>query len=204
MDRRICALLTAGALAAGQVHAATPAMNQQVLKIAVVKYLEQKGNFCLGKFNWPIAVSDADRRSPSNDALQMPVLEKLGLVAAGTGEDPGIKLYDLTAEGRKYYQLKTVHGQNEKPADRPGDFCAAKLALDRVIAWEPPQIVDGEPHTTLKYTYRVASAAPWTSDADVKRVFPMIRRIMDGAGSMQLSQTFALRDRRWVAITPAP
>src|SRR5579862_9455692 len=48
---------------------------------AVNGYLAQRGNLCLAKYDWPIAVTDADRQGHSLDAQQMPVLESLGLVS---------------------------------------------------------------------------------------------------------------------------
>src|SRR5580692_7769672 len=70
-------------LTAAAAQANVPAApSQKSLKPAVRKYLEEKGNFCLGKFEWPISVSDEDRKTGTHDALQMPVLEKLGLVVS--------------------------------------------------------------------------------------------------------------------------
>src|SRR5580704_13443424 len=95
-------------LAVAAAHANVPAApSQKSLKPAVRKYLEEKGNFCLGKFEWPIAVSEEDRKTGTNNALQMPVLEKLGLVVVSDSPgDPSIRNYSLTEEGQKYYLTK--------------------------------------------------------------------------------------------------
>ena len=193
-------------LAVAAAHANVPAApSQKSLKPAVRKYLEEKGNFCLGKFEWPIAVSDEDRKTGANNALQMPVLEKLGLVVASDSPgDPSIKNYSLTEEGQKYYLTKqtiTVNSAGQR-IRHPGDLCPAKLELDKVVAWDPPSVVDGKTQTTVKYTYRIAKAADWTQDPEVRKVFPMIARIIDSAGSQQLMQLFAWSDHRWVALTP--
>jgi len=196
------ALLLAVAAAQANVPAAP---SQKSLKPAVRKYLEEKGNFCLGKFEWPIAVSDEDRKTGTNNALQMPVLEKLGLVVASdTPGDTGIKNYSLTREGQKYYLAKqtiTVNSAGQK-IRHPGDLCPARLVLDKVVAWDPPSVVDGKTQTTVKYTYRIAKAAEWTQDPEVRKVFPMIARILDNAGSQQLMQLFAWSGHGWVALTP--
>ena len=193
-------------LAVAAAHANVPAApSQKSLKPAVRKYLEEKGNFCLGKFEWPIAVSDEDRKTGTNNALQMPVLEKLGLVVASdSAGDPSIRNYSLTEEGQKYYLTKqtiTVNSAGQK-IRHPGDLCPAKLELDKVVAWDPPSVVDGKTQTTVKYTYRIAKAADWTQDPEVRKVFPMIARIIDSAGSQQLMQLFAWSDHGWVALTP--
>jgi DNA-binding MarR family transcriptional regulator len=197
-------LATLLAVAAAQANV-PPAPSQKSLKPAVRKYLEEKGNFCLGKFEWPIAVSDEDRKTGTNNALQMPVLEKLGLVVASDSPgDPSIKNYSLTEEGQKYYLTKqtiTVNSAGQK-IRHPGDLCPAKLELDKVVAWDPPSVVDGKTQTTVKYTYRIAKAADWTQDAEVRKVFPMIARIMDNGGSQQLMQLFVWSGHAWVALTP--
>ena len=50
------------------------------MKKAVAAYLADHGDLCVGKFTWPPDVTLADREGGSNDAVQMPVLEHLGLV----------------------------------------------------------------------------------------------------------------------------
>ena len=193
-------------LAVATAQANVPAApSQKSLKPAVRRYLEEKGNFCLGKFEWPIAVSAEDRKTGTNNALQMPVLEKLGLVVASDSPgDPSIRNYSLTDEGQKYYLAKqtiTVNSAGQK-IRHPGDLCPAKLELDKVVAWDPPSVEDGKTRTTVKYTYRIAKAADWTQDPEVRRVFPMIARILDNAGSQQLMQLFVWSGHAWVALTP--
>jgi DNA-binding MarR family transcriptional regulator len=197
-------LATLLAAAAAQAHVPA-APSKKSLQPAVRKYLEEKGDFCLGKFEWPIAVSADDRQAGTNNAQQMPVLEKLGLVVASDSPgDPSIRNYSLTEEGQKYYltrQTITVNSAGQR-IRHPGDLCPAKLELDKVVAWDPPSVVDGHAQTTVKYTYRIAKAADWTQDPEVRKVFPMIARILDHAGSQQLMQLFAWSGHRWVAHTP--
>jgi hypothetical protein len=202
---RLLAFLVAAATV-GSVHAATaPAPSQKNLKPAVRKYLEEKGSFCLGKLEWPVAVSDGDRRARTSDSLQMPVLEKLGVVTvADAPADPTIKEYSLTETGRKYYLTRpsiTVNAEGQK-VRHPGDLCPAKLKLDKVVSWLPPTVVDGQTRTTVTYTYKVAEAAQWTQDPDVRKVFPMMTRILDSPGTQQLVQLFAWSGHGWVAIVP--
>ena len=198
-------LTIALAVFAGTAYGASPALTQNSFKPAVEKYLQEKGNFCLGKFNWPIEVSELDRQRGTNDSIQMPVLEKLGLVvSSAVAGDSTAEQYDLTDQGRKYYLVKktVTLGPGDKPVDHPGDFCAARLKLDRVVGWQSPEVVGGRTQVTVKYTYKVAAAADWTHDPEIKRVFPMIHRIVDGEGTMQLTQLFAWSNQRWVAVTP--
>lgn len=186
-------------------HGAAPTLSEKSFTPAVERYLQKKGDFCLGKFDWPIAVSATERRAGSNNALQMPVLEKLGLVAASTDAgDPAVKQYALTERGKKYYIVKktVTLGPGNVPVDHPGDFCVAKLKLDKLVSWLPIEVVDGTTQTTVKYTYQVAAAADWAHDTEIQKVFPMIHKIVDGAGQMQMMQVLAWKDRAWVAVTP--
>lgn len=200
-------LVSLAAAYAGLSYGAAPTLNAQSLQPAVEKYLQDKGDFCLGKFDWPISVSDADAQIGTNNARQMPVLEKLGLVtSAAVPADGGGgrgKIYALTAEGEKYYRVKrtVTLGPADKPVEHAGDFCAAKLSLDKVVSWEKPTLVDGHPQTNVNYTYK-ADPAPWTQDPEIKNVFPMVRRIVEGAGTLRLVQLFSWSNNQWVAVTP--
>jgi hypothetical protein len=189
----------------GATHAAAPVLSDKSLKPAVEKYLREKGDFCLGKFDWPIVVTEAERQTGTNDSLQMPVLQKLGLVmSAPKAGDPTALQYDLTTQGKKYYLVKQTvsFGPGDRSVTYRGDFCAAKLKLDKVVGWLPPQVINGRAQTTVNYTYKVATAADWTRDPDIKKVFPMIPRILDSAGRMQMTQLFAWSSRGWVAVSP--
>ncbi len=189
-------------------HAATPTPavpTQKNLKPALREYLQKKGDFCLGKFEWPIAVSDEDRKLGTNDAIQMPALEKLGLVSSAPApDDATITEYALTAAGRKYYLARrtiTVNSAGQK-IRHPGDLCPAKLKLDKVVSWDDPTVVDGQTQTTVKYTYKIVSAAAWARTAEIRKVFPVIPRILDHAGDQQLMQLFTWSGHGWVPVTP--
>jgi hypothetical protein len=184
---------------------ASPELSENAFKPAVERYLAAKGDFCLGKFDWPIVVTESDRQGASRDAIQMPVLEKLGLVAssgAPNGTNP--RSYDLTPEGRKYYIHKKTftRGPLDAPVEHPGDFCAARLKLNRVVSWLPVTVVDGQEQTTVSYTYKLGFVAPWARDPGIQKVFPMIGRIVSGEGTQRLVQAFARVKGRWVAVIP--
>jgi hypothetical protein len=199
------ALAIAAAAVVGVAHAAAPTLSDESFKPAVEKYLQEKGDFCLGKFNWPIIVTDAERQSGTNDALQMPVLERLGLVVSSPNvSDPATREYNLTTAGKKYYLVKqtVAFGPGNTMMNYRGDFCAAKLELDKVVGWQVPEIVNGRAQTTVQFTYKVAAAADWTRDPGIKQVFPMIPRILDSAGKMPMTQLFAWSNQKWVAVAP--
>jgi hypothetical protein len=191
----------------GLAQAAAPpaVLTAKNLQPAVRKYLEERGDFCLGKFEWPVAVSAADRQMRTNDSLQMPVLEKLGLVSESeVPSDPTVKQYSLTEQGRKYYLTRktvTVNAAGQQ-IRHSGDLCPAHLQLDKVVSWAKPSITEGRTQTTVTYTYKVSRAADWAQDPDIRQVFPMIARILDNAGTQRLEQLFVWTGKGWAAVTP--
>jgi hypothetical protein len=167
-------------------------------------YLTRRGDLCVGKPTWPIDVTRAEMIGGSRDAVQMPVLERLGLVtgtdavAEVSTEDGPVKTdvrrYTLTPEGLRYYLPRDA--SPGRPASY--DFCAAKLTLEKVVGWDKPTSNVVGSHTTVEYTYR-AAPAPWTSNPEAMRVFPMVARVVRGAGTDRLKEGFTLTDKGWVA-----
>ncbi len=49
----------------------------------------------------------------------------------------------------------------------------------------------------VKYTYHI-SAAPFLSDPEARKVFPMVDRIVHGAGTLLMTATVQLQDGHWV------
>lgn len=176
-------------------------------------YLRVRGDLCLGLGGeqWPIDVWPGSPAAHDRNAVQMPVLEKLGLVSsAGAVVDKAtvtgishvaVRRYRLTETGRAHYR--------QRPGLAGGtgvlDFCVAKLTLDKVANWELTDRGNGQRGALVHYTYRV-DAAPWTRDPDARRVFPMVDRVVRGAGSAQLEEGFTLTADGWVAneLLPTP
>lgn len=195
-------------LCACNSNAAEP--NAETFTKTITDYLAERGHFCLAEYEWPRYVAD-DTSSNSRDAMQMPVLEKLGLVSSKqmtverTGDDgakisvPG-RRYDLTKEGQKFYLHKpVVVATPNKQVTHDADFCVATLTLDKVIGWETPvKEQDGTSRTSVLYTYHI-DPAPFTRDPDFQRVFPMVTRVVEGAGTLQLREGVRLTKDGWVA-----
>jgi hypothetical protein len=171
----------------------------KVFGAAMNTYLAQRGDLCVAKPSWPIDLTQHEIDTGARNALQLPVLERLGLAASTVAEvdvsDEGtlhhmkVRRYQLTDAGRKHYVLRGAKG----------DFCAARLSLDRIVGWQLRTDADGKrQHALVTYTYR-ADAAPWTQDAQAQKVFPMVAHVVNGAGSAQLQQSFTLTGKGWVA-----
>lgn len=212
MKTKILTMLAAGTFSfAACCHSMEPTRDN--LRPALQKYLREKGDLCLGKFDWPIDVSEHDREIGTRDALQMPVLEKIGIVISSKGsakrmEGGSEKIvpvtrYKLTKTGKKFYLAREtiqVSADGKKTVHR-GDFCAGKLSLDSIVGWDAPQTVGDHQEATVAYTYKFA-AADWTRNPEIRKVFPMVDRIVNGAGTMQLKQLFRLTKNGWVAVNP--
>jgi hypothetical protein len=171
------------------------------LDAALHTYLAKRGDLCLAKNTWPIDLTQHEIDSGARNALQLPVLERLGLARSEVAEvdvnDEGtlhhmkVRRYALTDAGRKFY---ITRGDGA----RGGDFCAARLSLDRIVGWELHGS-GAQRRAVVTYTYRV-DAAPWTKDAEVQKVFPMVAGVIRGAGTAQLQETFARGDAGWIAV----
>lgn len=216
MRRSTAARLAGGALSlialtlfAG-CHDKSQDANQANFTATINDYLSKRGHLCLAKYDWPIYTTTEDRANGTRDAVQMPVLEKLGLVegkdmlvervdADGKKITASARQYQLTSEGQKYYlHIPEVVATATSRVTHPADFCAASLSLDKVVGWERPMQIDGKTVTSVIYTYKI-DPAPWAEDPDAQRVFPMVKRVIEGAGTMQLREGVHLTDEGWVA-----
>jgi len=200
------------AAGAGQAGSVQPSSRQ--LGRAATQFLADHGDLCMAKYTWPRDVTPADREAHTNDAVQLPVLERLGLVesmlipapaAVGATSDAPepARRFSLTAKGQQYYLRKKhttldVHGQ---PVDHDADFCLAHLTLDKVVKWTPPEAVHGQLETLVHYTYHVMPVQ-WMTDPEARKVFPVADRIIRGQGNMLMSVTVRLEGGKWVPVLP--
>jgi hypothetical protein len=126
--------------------------SERELTRGVTDYLSDHGDLCVGKFTWPRVVTHQDQLAHTNDAVQLPVLERLGLVESTEISAPAAadattnaavqgsqtaKRYSLTAKGRRFYLQKkrTTLGVHDQPVEHDQDLCVARLKLDRVVKW---------------------------------------------------------------------
>jgi uncharacterized protein (DUF2141 family) len=205
----IAASLIAVALFSG-CHDKTQDASIDNFTTTINDFLAKRGHLCVAKYDWPIYVTTDDQAANSRDAVQMPVLEKVGLVTgknvvverkdeSGKKITANARAYDLTAEGQKYYlHVPVVIATGTSRVTHPADLCVATLKLDKVVGWEPPVTQNGQTATSVVYTYKI-EPAPWTQNDDVRRVFPMLARVIEGEGKMQLREGVHLTSNGWVA-----
>jgi hypothetical protein len=212
MNVRIRNAMTALAClaAAGMAHASTTVTpGRPALTMAVQSFLQSHGDLCVGKFTWPRIVTEADREAGTNDAQQLPVLERLGLVkaevlpAGGRSVSGAATRYSLTPRGLQFYLHKerTVLGIHGQAVEHDADFCVARLSLDKVVRWTQPEQMHGHVETQVLYTYRIDSA-DWMADPRARKVFPVVDRIIRGQGNMLMSVTVQAQNGTWVPVLP--
>lgn len=199
-------------------QAGTAQPSQHEMTTAVNQFLADHGDLCVGKFTWPRVVTAQDREAKTNDAVQLPVLERLGLVVATEASAPASakpaswtpaataesgKSYSLTEKGRKYYLQKrriTV-GAHDRPTAHDADLCVGHLSLDQVVKWSNPEQVHGHLETVVRYTYHI-KVADWMEDPQARQVFPVIDRIIRHEDNMLMSVTVRLENGKWQPVLP--
>lgn len=210
--KKTTALITAPLLLAACAHPTDA--NQENFTQGIKTYLQHKGSLCLGRHQWPVYVPEQEFASGSRDAIQMPVLEKAGLVKASESEMAlqrqdtqqqmlsKVRVYALTDEGRKYLETREVSStgaDGKTQVTKQTDVCALHLNLDHVTSWTPPETRNGQTQTTVSYLYTV-QAAPWMSRPDVQQAFPLLATIVHGVGKLELKEGFAQKEKGWVAL----
>jgi len=164
---------------------------------------------CLGMYDWPMELTEAEAGAHSRHALQFPVFEKLGLVTStivpapksDTNPDGAVKRYALTEEGRKYYIAHTHEERNG--AVHKNDFCVAHISVAKVESWQIDSQDKQHQTATVSYSYHI-DPAPWMNDADAQRVLPMVAKVIKGAnGGLQLHQGFVQGPQGWVPVSGA-
>jgi hypothetical protein len=199
-----------------------PGLDAASLSKGVEAYLAQRGDLCVARPDWPVDVTESDRAARTRDAIQMPVLERLGVVEGhritvrSTSEDDKpvtipVTRYELTERGRQsYIDRHTRHPV--APGARGGaqaDLCVARISLDKVVSWQASPADRPPPSAVVSYTYHV-DAAPWMRDPAALRVFPAIARVIAGDGKAELKEGLVLTAAGWVAsdlgapATPPP
>ena len=173
------------------------------MAVALDDYLAQRGDLCLSMFDWPADLTEAEAGAGARRAVQFPVMEKLGLLRSTIVEAPrskenpdgAVKRFELTEDGRKFYKPHPYAGRGGEA--HANDFCVVHLKREKIVDVRVDAHDAQHPQAVVSYTYQV-EPAPWMQDADAQRVFPMIARVIQGAGSLQLRQGFTLEDKGWV------
>jgi hypothetical protein len=169
-------------------------------------YLARRGDLCVGRPRWPVDVPAGAEGTA--DAVQLPVLEQLGLVKSavinvrvdGAATPFQARRYRLTSAGHQLYldrDTRLPAAPDDTRAPERADLCFAKLTLDKVTRWEI-QKEGPAPTALVSYTYH-ADAPAVARDPRFASVFPAVARVLAGDGKAELVEGFTLTSSGWTA-----
>src|ERR1700742_1134722 len=122
----VTALLCVASSQAGTVQVKPEEMTR-----AVESFLVDHGDLCMAMYTWPRDITAQDQQENNHEAVQLPVLEQLGLVQSVEIPAPvaPTKRYSLTTKGRELYLQKkrTTLNVHTQPEVHDADFCVAHL-----------------------------------------------------------------------------
>lgn len=173
---------------------------------AINRYLAKHGQACtFFTQTFPIDIPTPELKDQFGFAPQMAALERAGLVRGtngtavmhgmmgglGPSAPRSVRRYELTDEGRKYFQVKTgVWGQS-------GAFCYGQETVDSIINWTKPAAVGPYTQSEVTYTYKIADLAPWANQAQVQQAFGDIRTTVAGISKADEVAGLQLTNKGW-------
>lgn len=174
---------------------------------AINRYLAKRGQECtFFAQKFPIDIPATELKDQSGTAPQMAALERAGLVrgsdttaiihgmmgALGASAPRPVRRYELTDEGKKYFQMKPgVLGQSSA-------FCYGQEQVDSIVKWDEPTTQDGASVTEVTYSYKFQQLADWAKQPDVKQAFPAIKSTIEQMGANQVIEVH-LTNTGWEA-----
>ncbi len=208
----VAAALAMLGLGSSAVSAAEPeAPSAAELTQALREFLSQRGDICLSKYDWPIEVSARDVATGTRNAVQLPVMERQGLVESENGfvvfkdgdkeEKVPARRYRLTDLGKRSYKARETRSRARDGGEvtHHGDLCAGRIVLSEWVWIRVPAVPGGGRDTAIaSYRYRY-QPEPWVDNEAIRRVFPMIDQVIKGQGSLEMMQRFHFDGVNWVA-----
>ncbi|WP_083953716.1 hypothetical protein [Thauera butanivorans] len=79
------------------------------------------------------------------------------------------------------------------------DLCWGKKALDKIMKWEGPMKFGDYQEAGITYTYKVNNLADWAKKPEVQAAFPVVKSVLDGAGSKESKHAVKLTSQGWEA-----
>lgn len=192
--------------------------NEKNFGAALTQYFDKKGDLCLNTKRWPVDLNEYDVRLQKTTATgpggQMAALEAAGLVkdedievdvmgimGKPTGTKAKVKRYTLTNAAKPFAQEREVSaiGLNGRTTEKQTDLCWGKKALDKVVKWEGPMKLGDYQEASVTYLYKVNNVAEWAKRPDVQASFPVVKSILDAAGTKPAKHPIKLTSEGWEA-----
>lgn len=204
MRRQRLILLAALLLLSGCNESKKP--NAAHFTVAINRYLAKHGVECTFFVQrLPIDVPASELRDQYGIAAQMAALESSGLVrgsdtkaviegmmgALGNSAPRPVRRYELTDEGRKYFQVKPgILGQSSA-------FCYGRKTVDSIVKWTEPEATGPSTQSEVTYTYTIADLTPWGTRDDVQQAFGDIRTTVGGISKTEETAELQLTNMGW-------
>jgi hypothetical protein len=168
----------------------TPSLDAAQAQAAVQTFIDARNPVCQTFFaQWPVQVTDYERRNHSYHAQRLEALEAAGLVrhdasailpksvqkvsSANSRDYMATKIYRLSLLGEQSYQ-----SNNEDE----GKFCYGKKVIERMAHISPVDAKGKEPKASVRFVYQLQDLADWAAAPPLQAVFPTMAREITGVG----------------------
>ncbi len=168
----------------------TPSLDAAQAQAAVQTFIDARNPVCQTFFaQWPVQVTDYERRNHSYHAQRLEALEAAGLVrhdasailpksvqkvsSANSRDYIATKIYRLSLLGEQSYQ-----SNNEDE----GKFCYGKKVIERMAHISPVDAKGKEPKASVRFVYQLQDLADWAAAPPLQAVFPTMAREITGVG----------------------
>ena len=182
----------------------TPSLDAAQAQAAVQTFIDARNPVCQTFFaQWPVQVTDYERRNHSYHAQRLEALEAAGLVrhdasailpksvqkvSAATAKDYiATKIYRLSLLGEQSYQ-----SNNEDE----GKFCYGKKTIERIAQISAVNTAGKEPTASVRFVYQLQDLADWAATPELLAVFPTMEREIKGIGQ-ESELHLVWRDKKW-------
>ena len=73
------------------------------------------------------------------------------------------------------------------------------MAIDKIVKWEGPMKFGDYQEAGITYTYKLTDVATWASMPEVQAAFVDVKKISEGAGTMERKHVVKLTSEGWEA-----
>lgn len=174
---------------------------------AINEYLTNHGAACtmIGR-QFSIDIPRSEQSEQYGIGPKLAALEQAGLVHSsdtmavvhtmldplrGSTPPQPVKRYELTADGRKYFQqIPGLLGQ-------ASGLCYGQKIVDSIVKWTAPATVGTSSQTEVTYSYKIVNRAAWAERPEVQQAFSDIQMTLNGASKITEVAGLQLTSRGW-------
>jgi hypothetical protein len=188
--------------------------NAKNLGDEISRFLAKNGALCLGAKRWPVDIPESTALASSKPGTvgnELAALKTLGLLDAeitqaaveGSGGKPvRVVRYTLTEKAVPFFRQQEVKDftVNGMQTFKGGEFCVAKVVLDKVVKWDAPMKLGDYEETSVTYTYKVSDVADWERRPEFAAAYPKVVKFIGDSGKMELTAKLKKTSEGWETI----